>query len=109
MPEWIAKYWIEWVFGILCAILAGLYKSLASKLKRQKEEQGALRDGMRALLMRSIEEDCEAAQKRGWCSVEKKKIVSAMYASYHALGGNDVITQMKNDMMRLPTKPGDAA
>ena len=109
MPDWITKYWIEWVFGILCAILAGLYKSLATKLKKQKEEQSALRDGMRSLLMRAIDEECEAAQKRGYCSVEKKTIINAMYTSYHALGGNDVITEMKNNLMKLPSNPGDAA
>ena len=64
---------------------------------------------MRALLMRQIAEDCEDARRKGFCTVEKKKIINDMYTSYHALGGNDVITAMKNDMMRLPTEPQDAA
>ena len=42
MPDWIEKYWIEWIFGILCAVLAFLYRSLASKLKKQKTESDAV-------------------------------------------------------------------
>ena len=109
MPEWIAKYWVECAFGIVAGVLLWLYRRMASRLKQNREENEALRNGMRALLMRQIAEDCEDARRKGFCTVEKKKIINDMYTSYHALGGNDVITAMKNDMMRLPTEPQDAA
>lgn len=109
MPEWIAKYWVEWAFGVVAGVLIWLYKRLAQRLKKNREENEELRNGVRALLMRSIAEDCEEAQKKGFCTLEKKKIINSMYTSYHALGGNDVITEMKNGMMRLPTEPQEAA
>ena len=109
MPEWIVKYWVEWAFGIVAGILAVLYRSMSKRIKKNREEGEELRNGVRALLMRSIAEDCEEARRQGYCTVERKKIINSMYTSYHALGGNDVITEMKNDMMRLPTEPQDAA
>ena len=104
MPEWIAKYWVEWAFGIVAGVLVWLYRRLATRIRKSREENEELRNGVRALLMRSIAEDCEEARRQGYCTVERKKIINSMYTSYHALGGNDVITEMKNDMMRLPTE-----
>lgn len=109
MAEWIVKYWVEWAFGIVAGILAVLYRSMSKRIKKNREEGEELRNGVRALLMRSIAEDCEEARRQGYCTVERKKIINSMYTSYHALGGNDVITAMKDDMMRLPTEPHDAA
>ena len=56
MPEWIAKYWVEWAFGIVAGVLLWLYRRMASRLKQNREENEALRNGMRALLMRQIAE-----------------------------------------------------
>ena len=39
MPEWIAKYWIQWLFGIVTSILAAGYAKLSKKFKENKEEQ----------------------------------------------------------------------
>lgn len=101
MPEWITKYWIEWIFGVGIAILTWLYKTLSAQLARERAEAQALRDGMRSLLKRQIEMDCEAAIKEGWCSVNRKNVISDMYSSYHALGGNSGTTQIYDQMMGL--------
>ncbi len=103
MPEWITKYWIEWIFGILCAILAGLYKSLSTKIKKQREEQDALKNGMRALLRRQIIEDCEDSIKQGFCPITRRETILDMYQCYHALGGNGAVTSVKEAMYKLPT------
>ncbi len=105
MPEWITKYWVEWVFGLLAAGLVAAYNRLAKRIKQNKEEQDAIRNGLRALLMRQIAEDCENAAQDGYCPIERKKMINDMYNCYHALGGNGIITQMLKDLMRLPTEP----
>ena len=63
-----------------------------------------MRDGMRALLMRQIQQDCEAAITEGTCSVETKTSIEGMYQAYHKLGGNGAITNLRDQMMCLPTK-----
>ena len=51
MPEWITKYWIEWVFGLLIAGLGWIVKTLSKRLKVQQAENKALRDGVKSLLV----------------------------------------------------------
>lgn len=101
MPEWITKYWIEWIFGIGIAALTALYRRLNAQLTKERAEAQALRDGMRSLLKRQIEMDCEAAIKDGWCSSTKKNTITDMYQSYHALGGNSGTTSIYDQMMGL--------
>ena len=102
MPEWVVKYWVEWVFGLVVAGLAWCVKHLSSKVKAERkarealerqaqEETEALKDGMRSLLRRQILLDCETAQAAGWCDSTKKGTIQDMYDAYHGLGGNGVV------------------
>ena len=103
MPEWIVKYWVEWVFGLVIAGMGWILKRFSAKLKKEKaereklaqqaaDENKALKEGMKSLLRRQILADCEAAQKKGWCDSTTKGTIQAMYDAYHGLGGNDVVT-----------------
>lgn len=96
MLEWIVKYWLEVLFGLIVAGLGWTIKSLHKKLKEEKQlredENKALKDGMKSLLRRQILIDCEKAQAAGWCDSTTKGTISSMYEAYHALGGNDVVT-----------------
>ena len=107
MPEWISKYWIEWVFGLISLLLGWTVRRLSARIKKEQDENKALRDGMKSLLMRQIQIDCEAAVDQGFCPVDTKKTIDQMYQAYHALGGNSIITGLRNDMMNLPTTKGD--
>lgn len=103
MPEWIVKYWVEWVFGLVVAGIAMYCKHIASLVRKEREEQKALRDGMRSLLRRQIIADCEQAVREGYCETKTKDTIEDMYNSYHALGGNGVVTKLKDQAMNLPT------
>lgn len=105
--EWIVKYWIEWAFGLLIAALTAYCRHISKALKKEKDEHKALRDGMRSLLKRNIIEDCEKAISDGYCSAATKDTIEDMYESYHALGGNGVVTRLKDQMLDLPTVKGD--
>ena len=103
MPEWIVKYWVEWLFGIIIAVVAAYCKHIAAQVKKEREEQKALRDGMRSLLRRQIIADCEQAVREGFCETKTKDTIEDMYDSYHALGGNGVVSHLKAQVMNLPT------
>lgn len=107
MPDWIVKYWVQWVFGVVIAGLTAYCKHLSGVIKRERAAQKAIRDGVRSLLRRQIILDCESAIADGFCSASTKDTIEDMYESYHALGGNGVITQLKNQMMNLPTMKGE--
>ena len=96
MPEWIIKYWVEWLFGAVITALSIVIKSLHKKLKEEKrqreEENKAIKDGMKSLLRRQILIDCENAQGAGHCDARRKETINEMYNAYHALGGNGVVS-----------------
>lgn len=106
MPEWITKYWLEWLFGIGIAAITAYCRHLSTLIRKERAEQKALRDGMRSLLRRQIIADCEKAQQEGFCSMDNKQTIDDMYTSYHALGGNGTVTKLKNQTMDLPTFRG---
>ncbi len=106
MPDWVTKYWIEWLFGLVAAGVIAYVRYLSRQIKREKAEQKALRDGMRSLLKRQIILDCEKAISEGYCPVATKETIEDMYKSYHALGGNGTVTELKTQMMQLSTVKG---
>ena len=103
MPDWIVKYWVEWIFGLLIAGLGVLYKHLSKKVQQNKEENAAIREGVRSLLRRQIIADCEDALSEGYCPTTTKDTIQDMYKSYHALGGNGTVTKLVDQLMDLPT------
>lgn len=102
MPDWIAKYWLEWVFGLLIAALTVLMKRMSGRVKQQQAENQALRDGMRSLLRAQIISSCEKAMHDGWCGTRMRDTINDLYGSYHALGGNGTVTTVVEQTMRLP-------
>ena len=103
MPEWITRYWVEWVFGLAIGCMGAALRQLSKKLRETKAANDAVRDGLRSLLRRQVIEDCEASIRDGYCPATKKDTISDMYNSYHALGGNGTVTQLVHEMMSLPT------
>lgn len=102
MPEWITKYWVEWVFGLIIAGLGYGLKRLSGRMKREKDENQALRDGIRALLKVSIENECQRCQREHWCGPVKRATITDMYDSYKALGGNSGTTSIVEQTLALP-------
>lgn len=114
MPEWITKYWAQWIFGIITSILAAGYAKLSKKFKDAKEDQKrqaeqdakemqALKDGMRSILRRQIIRDCEDAISSKHCPVDMKTTINDMYESFKALGDEPAIGQLVSVVTSLPT------
>ena len=107
MPEWVTKYWVEWVFGLVTAGLLAYIRSLSAQIKKERREQQALRDGMRSLLKAQIIETCERAMRDGYCGARLRDIINDMYSSYHALDGNGTVTSIVEQTMELPAVKPD--
>lgn len=118
MPEWIVKYWVEWVFGLIIAGLGFIVKRLSAKIRREREareqldqraaaETEALKAGMKSLLRRQILADCKEAMMDGYCDETVRDTITAMYEAYHGLGGNGSVTDAYNSMRQLPLVPMD--
>lgn len=105
MVDFIVKYWMEAAFGLVVAILTGLYHKLSKQLNDEREKRKAADDGLRALLRdRIVQAYNEYFMEKKYCPIYAKENVDSMYDAYHKLGGNGTITRLKEKLDALPTE-----
>lgn len=102
MWDFVLKYWIEFVFGLVAAELVAAYRKMAVKIQNNKETEKAIADGMKYLLMFKLREEGEKYLTDGHCNIDQKHEFEKVYTAYHALGGNDTITALKDKVLQLP-------
>lgn len=102
MVEWICKYWLEVLFGLVTAGFGIISRSLSKKLSQQKIRSEAIENGMRDMLRLTILDNYERCKSAGCISVSRKDALDSAYQSYHALGGNGTITQIHKEIMEMP-------
>ena len=100
MLEFIVKYWLEFFFSGVLALLGAGYRKLNLKLK----EQGKMKEGILAILHDRLYQVCRFYMHQGWIDVESMKNVEYLYDSYHDLGGNGTGTELYNRVNSLPIK-----
>lgn len=103
MIDFILKYWLEFSFGIISAGLIAAVKTLSSKVAEERKTNQAIADGMKYLLMFKLREEGERHLGDGRCSTQDKHEYEKVYMAYHALGGNDTITELKMQVLKLPS------
>ena len=105
--QYIAVHWVEWLFAAVSALLALGYRQMAKQLKAERERNQALQDGMQALLRDRIIQAYNHYQDKGFCPIYGKENVKRMYDAYHVLGGNDVATELKDKLLKMPEEPAE--
>ena len=58
MLEFIIKYWMEWSIGNVAVGLTLAYRRLSKKVKEQKDENKAMKDGLKAILHDRLYQSC---------------------------------------------------
>ena len=104
MWEFVVKYWLEVVFGLIVSGLTTAVAILAKRLKATKVTNKAIADGMQCLLMYQLRNEGEKHVNSGICSVDDKREFERAYNAYHTLGGNGTITSLKDQVLNLPLK-----
>ena len=104
MRDFIIKYWVEALFGVIAAGLGWAYKKLSKRVQRQVSDQKSLRDGTQALLRNEIIKEYDKYIERGYIPIYAMENVTSLYRAYHALGGNGTITKLMDELKELPTK-----
>ena len=99
MQDWIARYWLEVLFGAIVAGLVYAYKKLAARVKKQD----AIRLGVMALLWECLFRIYNDAERVGCISIDALDNTNNIYNQYHALGGNGVGTELFKRLCALPT------
>ena len=90
------------VLWALTALLGALFTHFKMKYEKVKKEDEALRIGMQSLLRSNIIQLHDKYTEKGYCPIYGKEAIEKEYESYHALGGNGVVTKLYNDIMALP-------
>ena len=105
MREFIVRYWLECVFGIICAALSAGYASLKKKLKAEKAKNQAIENGLRGILRIQILDTYDKCiSEDRTISVSRKDAIVSIYQSYVALGngeGDDTIKNLYNEIMQM--------
>lgn len=100
--EWIMKYWVEVLFGLLTGGAGLLFRSLFSKIADYNARQDAVEKGVQALLRNSIVQSYNHYVERGSISLHGLESVERMYTEYHNLGGNGTVTKLVEDLREFP-------
>lgn len=105
MREFIVRYWLECVFGIICAALSAGYASLKKKLKAEKAKNQAIESGLRGILRIQILDTYDKCAAEGnTISVSRKDAIVSIYQSYVTLGNgeaDDTIENLYNEIMKM--------
>ena len=61
-----------------------------------------MQSSVQCLLRAEIIRSHEKYTERGRCPIYAREALTRAYKAYHALGGNDVATDLYNELMELP-------
>lgn len=103
MKEFIIRYWLEVLFGLLTAGAGAAYRHLSAKIYRQIADQRCLHSGTQALLRNEIIRSYDKYIEQGWIPIYGRENVLEMYHAYHTLGGNGTITKIMEELKALPS------
>ena len=98
MAEKILQTFLGWFVPFLCGGAVSFAVSMAIKLK-------AIKNGIQCLLRAEIIRCHDKYMEREFCPIYAKEALSRAYKAYHALKGNDVATELFEEIMHLPTEP----
>lgn len=105
MWDFIVKYWLECVFGIIVAALSAAYGSLVKRFKAEKAKNAAIESGLRGILRIQILDTYDKCVSDGrTISVSRKDAIVSIYQSYVALGENrvdDTIKQLYEELINM--------
>lgn len=105
MPDWIAKYWIEWLFGVVVAVLGIVIRKINARVKDTQAKNSAIELGVQALLRSQMIDDYNHYAERGFAPIYARENFENLYTQYKELGGNGVMTDIHNKFYALPTGP----
>ncbi len=98
MLEFIARYWIEVLFGLAVAAMGVGYRRVTKRLR----EYAALKAGMLAILHDRLYQICRSHIHKGYVTVGELGNIERLYNAYHDLGGNGTGEEIYGRVMRLP-------
>lgn len=104
MTDFIVKHWLTVVFGLITTALGAGYKVLSNRVKREREENKAIKGGVKALLADRIMEIYDKHLDIGYFDVQAKRNLEHLFNAYKSLGGNGTVTDLYQRLHAMPTE-----
>lgn len=95
---------LKWAIPTLLGMLVG---AIGAQYRKLRKRDAAVGVGMQCLLRAELIRCHKEYSAKGFCPVYARESIIKMYDAYHNLGGNDVITDLKDDVLKLPTEKKD--
>ncbi len=89
------------LIGAAVTVANVAFTSIATRKRRRDERTEQLEAGVQCLLRAEIIRSHEKYMERGKCPIYAREALTRAYQAYHALGGNDVATDLYHDLMEL--------
>ena len=108
MWDFIMKYWLEFVFGLIVTALSAAYARLSKKFKAERAKNRAIENGLKGILRIQILDTYDRCIASGKViSVSRKDAIASVYRSYCALCENheevdDTIRQLYDELVHMP-------
>lgn len=99
MAEFIGKYWLEVIFGVLIAECT----ALVTRLRARKKENLCLKSAICALLRDRIIVIYNRYTEKGYFPIHERENLAHLTGEYYALGGNGVVKELEERLSELPT------
>lgn len=90
------------LIGAAVTVANVAFTSITTRKRRRDERTEQLEAGVQCLLRAEIIRSHEKYTERGKCPIYAREALTRAYQAYHALGGNDVATDLYRDLMELP-------
>lgn len=100
MWEFIIKYWLQCLFGLICGAIGYILKKIFGLYQRQR----AVEKGVQALLRNELIRRYREYEIKKEISILDKENITHMFEEYKNLGGNGTVKKMYEDLLELPTK-----
>lgn len=100
--DFIIRYWIQVALGGIVTAGGFLYRRLSKRLKKNREDDKALKDGMLSILYDRLVQLYNHYDEKGYCPPYALKSADEMYRAYHNLGGNGTITNLYEKLQQMP-------
>lgn len=102
---YIGAHWTEWLFTACLALLGWAYKAMLTRMKEEQAKNAAIAEGVQSLLRESIVANYNKYSRKNACPIYAKESIKKVYKAYSELGGNDVATNLYNELLKMPAEP----
>ncbi len=103
LTEIILGNWIEWLMLGVFSAASLWHRKVMKAISDDKAKNKAVAQGVEALLRDRIIDCYNKYEKKGVCPIYAKENVKRLYAPYHELGGNDVATELVDQLLEMPS------